>query len=136
TSVDFEIDDVAMRPILWGRPGPGEWLEDKSWRLEQMPRAAPARWFPELPGEWRIELRVDTLPPPQPGLWPTFAEPLRVSTAVMLTGEVSPWSEAQDGMKARLVWSTGTRAADGTPAALQLRNESDRPRKYNHVGTT
>jgi len=136
TSVDFEIADVAMRPLLWGRPGPGEWLEDQRWRFEWMPRAGAARWFPELPGEWRLELRVDTLPPPQPGLWPTFAEPLRVSTAVVMSGEVSEWSPLHDGMKARLVWATGARAADSTPMAVQLRNDGDRPRQYNHAGIT
>ena len=136
TQNEFEVQVPEQRLYLGGGPVLRGWESDFMWPYRNLPRGKQARWFPEQPGEWRIELRVDSLPPPQPGAWPTFREPLVVKTAVVLTAEVSPWSEPHDGLQARLVLATGGADLDHTPIAAQLRNQSGRTRKYNVTGTT
>jgi hypothetical protein len=102
-----------------------------------MPRGSQARWFPDQPGEWRIELRVECVPqPPRPGTCAGFTEPLIVSTSLWLTGEVSAWGDEHDGLRARLVLATGCADFDRTPIAIQIQNRSGRTRRYNVTGTT
>jgi len=133
---DFEVQTAAPRPYLGGAPGDGRWVEDFLWANKHMPHGQTPRWFPDQPGEWRIELRVDSLPPPVLGAWPTFAEPLVVKTAVVLTADVSSWGTPHDGLRARLVFATGCADVDHAPTALQIENQSGRTRKYNVTGTT
>jgi hypothetical protein len=132
---EFEVRTETPRLYLGGAPVLRGWQEDFLWPYRNLPRGQQARWFPEQPGEWRIELRVDSLPPPQPA-WPTFQEPLVVTTAIVLTAEVSPWGEAHDGMQARIVVATGGTDLDHTPIAVQLKNQSGRTRRYNVTGST
>lgn len=133
---DFEVMDGRPRPVLVGQPGDGEWLADARWPFTHMPHGETARWFPEIPGEYRIELRVEALPAPERDPWPTFDEPVAVSTAIVMSGRMTGWGEAHDGLSARLVWSTGARTADATPFALQIRNDATEPKKYNYGGST
>lgn len=133
---EFEVQATGPRPYLGGRPGAGEWVEDFLWAYRHLPRDGAARWFPDQPGEWRIELRVECVPPPPDGRCATFAEPLVVTTAVVLTGEVSEWGDEHDGLRARLVVATGCADFDRTPFAIQLANRSGRPRRYNVTGHT
>ncbi|MCA8977264.1 MAG: hypothetical protein KDC98_21260 [Planctomycetes bacterium] len=133
---DFEVELETPRPAFIGNPGEREWLDDGRWIYANMPSGESARLFPEVPGEWRIELSVECLPAPAFAPWPTFAEPQLASTAIVMTGEMTEWSEDHHGMRARLVWASGAVSTDTTPFALQLRNESGHDRKYNHVGTT
>ena len=133
---DFEVMSGAMRPVLVGNPGDREWQDDKRWGFKHMATNKAARWFPEIPGEWRVDLKVETLPPPQKTPWPTFEEPLLISSSIIMTGEVTEWGPADKGMRARLVWSTGARTADTTPFAVQLKNEGKEALKYNYGGTT
>lgn len=133
---DFEVQSLDPRPYLGGAPGADGWIEDFRWAYQHMPRAAAQRWLPDLPGEWRIELRVECLPPPVAGAWPTFAEPLLVQTSVWLGGEVSAWGEEHDGLCCRLVVATGCADLEHTPFAVQLQNRSGRTRAYNIAGTT
>lgn len=132
----FEVDTDAPPPYLGGRPGQRAWLEDFAWAAEQMPTDGPRRLLLDQVGEWTIELRVESVPPPEAGLWPVFREPLVVATKVFATGIVSDWGEPFDGMQARLVLATGCDEPDHAPLALQLRNVSDRMRRYNVVGRT
>jgi hypothetical protein len=143
---DFEWQNPAVRPFLAGAPGDREWRDDFLWPFQRMPEDRPQRWIPDQPGEWRVELSVDTLPDPPPdpapdpkqrnASWPRFREPLRIDTAIVLTGVVSPWSEPVDEMSARIVVATGVADPDHAGIAVQLRNGSGRLRRYNAAGTT
>jgi hypothetical protein len=132
----FEIETDAPPPYLGGRPGEGEWVDDFGWALAQVPNGGPRRWLLDQIGEWTIELRIECLPPPTPGQWPTFAEPLVVATKVIATGLVSDWGPTVDGLQARVVLATGCADLERAPLVLQLRNVSDRTRRYNVVGVT
>lgn len=138
---DFEWQTTDAAPYYGGRPGVGEWVGDFQWAYRATPYHETPRWLPDQPGEWRIELRVECVPPlgdkrAPANPWPTFAEPLVVTTAIVLTGATSEWGAMHDGMQARLVLSTGCKDPGRAPMAVQLRNSSGRSRKYNVTGTT
>jgi hypothetical protein len=135
---DFEWQNPAVRPFLAGAPGDREWRDDFMWPFQKMPEGRPQRWVPDQPGEWRVELSVDTLPDPSAGKapWQRFREPLRVDTGMVLTGVASEWSEPVNGMSARVVIATGVADPDHAGVAVQLRNESGRLRHYNVAGQT
>ncbi|MCA8948142.1 MAG: hypothetical protein KDE27_01490, partial [Planctomycetes bacterium] len=133
---EFEVEPVGMRPVLIGGPGASEWRDDKNWQWTHLSPDRPARWFPELPGTYRIALRVESLPSPEFAPWPTFAPAVNVATAIVMTGEVGDWGEPHDGLRARLVWSTGASSIDRTPIALQLENHAGEAKRYNYAGST
>jgi hypothetical protein len=135
---DFQWQNPAVRPFLAGAPGDREGRDDFMWPFVKMPEDKPQRWIPDQPGEWRVQLSVDTLPDPptRKAPWPRFREPLRVDTAIVLTGIASAWSEPVDGMRARIVVATGVADPDHAGFAVQIRNESGRLRRYNASGTT
>jgi hypothetical protein len=132
----FEVETGTPPPYLGGRPGDRTWVEDFAWAHQHMPHDGPRRWLLDQPGEWTLELRVESVPPPTPGLWPTFAEPLVVATRLIATGIVSDWGPVHDGMRARLLLATGCADLDHAPLALQLQNVGDHTRRYNVIGTT
>lgn len=133
---DFTVATDDPPPYLGGRPGDREWVDDFRWAYRQMPNDGPRRWLLDQPGEWTLELRIECVPPPTPGAWPTFAEPLVVATKVIATGIASPWGEAHDGLRARVLLATGCQDLDHAPLLLQLQNVGDRTRRYNVVGVT
>jgi hypothetical protein len=132
----FEIDTDAPPPYLGGRPGNHEWVDDFVWQPTNMPTEGPRRLLLDQVGEWTLELRVESVPPPTDAAWPTFVEPLVVATKVIGTGRVSDWGPEHDGLQARLVLATGCVDLDHAPLALQLRNVGDRTRRYNVTGIT
>ncbi|MBL8748484.1 MAG: hypothetical protein JNK78_04940 [Planctomycetes bacterium] len=132
----FVLDAESPPPYLGGAPGDREWREDFLWAIGNMPSDGPRRFLLDQVGEWTIELRVESVPPPVAGGWPTFAEPLVVATKVIATGLVSDWGPTHDGMRARLVLATGCSDLDHAPLAVQLQNVGDHPRTYNVVGIT
>lgn len=133
---DFEVQLATPRPAFIGNPGKKQWEDDSKWAWSHMPKDKAARFFPEVPGDWRLELAIEPLPAPDYMPWPQFDAPLELAVTFRMTGKVSAWGEAHDGMVARLIWATGCADLNRTPMALQLRNDSRRDRKYNHVGTT
>ena len=133
---DFEWQTTDPPPYYGGRPGVGEWVEDFLWAYRETPFSETPRWLPNEPGEWRIELRVECVPPAKANAWPVFTEPLVATTAVVLTGVVSEWGKEHDGMQARLVVASGCKDPGRAPFGLQLRNGSGRTRTYNIMGTT
>jgi hypothetical protein len=133
---DFEVVQQGPLPYLGGAPTKDGWTDDFMWVYREMPKDRQRRWFPEQPGEWRIDLRVEALPPPQAGRWPVFAAPLLVQTAVVLTADVSAWGEPHDGLRARVVCASGCPDAEHAPIAIQIENRSGRGRRYNVTGTT
>lgn len=133
-SHDVGLETGAPAPYVFGRPTRDGWEHDFVWTFANAKKDAAARWFPDQPGAWTVEFHVHSVPPPEPGAWPAFAEPLVVATHVMLTGLRSEWGEEVDGMRARLVLATGCKG--GAPFALQLRYTGAKPREYNVSGTT
>lgn len=130
----FELASDAPPPHLGGRPGTDRWLEDFAWAAANMPDNGPRRLLLDEPGEWTLELKVHSVPPPTPGSWPVFDAPLHVVTKIRATGLVSDWGPTVDGLQARLVLATGCIDLDRAPLALQLRCVSDRARHYQLVG--
>jgi hypothetical protein len=154
---DFVIETQAPPPYLGGRPDERQWAEDFIWAIGaaetndttpflrnqaagaggETPAAGPRRFvLLDQPGEWTIELRVECTPPPEPGLWPSFDEPLVASVKVIATGVASEWGTLHDGLQARLLLATGCTDFDHSPLALQLRNVGENTRHYNVIGMT
>lgn len=131
---DFALDPAAEPLFLFGRPTPDAFTEDFAWTFQHAKRDEPARWLPDLPGTWTVELHVVAVPPPHAGDWPVFAAPLVATTRLDLTGRCSAWGEPVDGMRARLVLATDCQGP--APFALQLQNVGDAPRRYNLSGNT
>ena len=124
----------GLRPYLVGNPERDHWGDDSRWRFQHLGEGSAGRWFPEVPGEYRIELRIESLPAPDYMPWPTWEEHPIATSAIVMAGRMTDWGEEHDGMRARLVWSDGCADADTTPFAVQLQNVSDRARKYNVAG--
>ncbi|MCR9244014.1 MAG: hypothetical protein NXI31_03210 [bacterium] len=133
---DFEVQYAGIRPRLVGGPTRTGWRADGNWGATHLPRSRTMRWFPELPGEYRIELSVESIPAPSYMPWPTWDEAPVTDTAIVMAGSVSDWGEAHQGLRARLVWSRSPDSADQTPFALQIENVGTTAKKYNYAGST
>jgi len=135
---DVRVDDGTLGPycaVRFERDGASEdfrWAFQKGIEPVQGERGVVI----EDVGEYRLTLRLRALPP-APGQPPAFGEPLEVAIGFAVRGVVGDWSEPVDGMRARIVASRAEQT-DGRPLAIavQLRNDSDRARRYNVVGTT
>ncbi len=93
--------------------------------------------MPEQVGEYRVRFTLRSFTPFADSRFLTFAEPLSVTTTLQVHGEVGAWSRPVDGLSARIVVNTAhPGASDPLVFALQVRNESDRPRRYNVTGVT
>lgn len=134
--LEFEVPLSGLRPYLVGNPERDHWGDDSRWRFQHLGKGSAGRWFPEVPGGYRIELRIESLPAPDYMPWPTWEDDPVATSAIVMGGRMTDWGEEHDGMRARLVWSAGCADADTTPFAVQLQNVSDRARKYNVAGTT
>ncbi len=133
-SHDLGLENGVPAPYVFGRPIDGGFEPDFLWTYRHASKHEPARWFPDQPGAWSIELHVHAVPPPEPGAWLAFAEPLVLTTHVDLTGLRSSFGEEVDGMRARFVLATGCKGS--APFALQLRYTGEKAREYNVSGTT
>jgi len=132
----FTIEAGTPPPYLGGRPGERRWIEDFRWAFAEMPADGPRRLLLDQAGEWTIELRVESAVPPEPGLWPTFTEPLVAAVKIIATGIVSDWGPEHDGLRARFVLATGCTDLDHAPLVLQIQNVGERQRRYNVIGMT
>ncbi|HEX5050339.1 MAG TPA: hypothetical protein VFZ65_01075 [Planctomycetota bacterium] len=144
TSVAVELVDLRMphdgiAPLLNVRLDTDGAREDFLWGFTH--GVAPANsdscgFVPEQTGEYRLRLRLRALPTGA-GSPPAFVTPLDIAVGFAVRGRVGEWSEPVDGMRARIVAGQGPGAA-GRPfgVALQLRNDSDRDRKFNLTGVT
>lgn len=137
---DVVVRHAAINPLLGMRATDGAWVEDwwHQYRARGDIDVGGAHGFvPELPGDWRVTFTLRSFTPAGDSRWPTFAEPLRFDCGFRVEGETGPWSEAVDGLRARIVASARD-ASPGSPLAiaLQIENRSDRPRAYNVTGVT
>lgn len=147
--------DVALEDLLVGYGAPGLGAINPSLGMRETAEGFVADWqhqfrvlgdldvggahgfVPEIPGEWRIEFTLRSFTPAADSRWIGFVEPLRFACAFRVAGVVGAWSEPVDGLRARLVASASSTRADRPLAiALQLENQSDRPRAYNTTGMT
>lgn len=90
----------------------------------------------EVPGRYRLRVSLRSFTPLDETRFVRFPKPLVVETAFEVSGVVGAWSAPKDGLSARIVGGTSSVGSEPWPFALQLRNDSDRPRAYNVAGTT
>lgn len=134
--VDLRVAVPGVAPLVHARLDADGAHEDFLWGPLRVaiPEQAPG-CVPQEPGPYRLRLLLRRLGAAGAGEAPFV--PLEVATGFMMSGTTSPWSEAVDGLRARLALGT-TRPAPGTALAfaLQLRNDSDRERCFNVLGVT
>jgi hypothetical protein len=138
--VDVRLQHPSIPPVLTVALAPGGPREDHVWVLQRAGLVQPGAvvgFVPEQPGDYRVRLELRSLVATGDARWPAFAPPLAVERTIAVHGVVGAWSEPVDGMRARIVASTDRPAADrALLVAVQLRNDSDRPRSFNVTGTT
>ena len=137
--VDVRLQHPTIPPVLTVALEPAGAREDHVWALRRGGLVQPGAVFgcvPEQPGEYRV--RFVLRPVPAVGeRSPSGFEPLALDATVVVRGVVGAWSEPVDGLRARIAASTDRPdAARPLVIALQLRNDSDRPRTFNVTGTT
>jgi hypothetical protein len=132
--VDVLLPHAGINPMLNVALDPAGVREDFWWGIRRagtVDAGGNHGFVPEAVGEYRIRFTVRPL---RAGLADT---PLEVSTGFAVRGVVGAWSEPQDGIRARIVANTD-HPDEKNPLvfAVQLRNESDRPRTFNVTGVT
>jgi hypothetical protein len=133
--VDAQLPHEGINPMLNVALGPAGVREDFWWGIRRagtVDAGGTHGFVPEAVGEYRIRFTVRSLPG---SVW--FDKPLEVSTGFAVRGVVGAWSEPKDGIRARIVANTD-HPDEKRPLvfAVQLRNESDRPRTFNVTGVT
>ena len=130
---------AGIGPLLTVRLDENGASEDFGWGLQRniqpSPNYAAAGFVPLEPGNYRLTLTLRAVAF-EADTEPVFAEPLELCIGFAVGGVVGKWSEPVDGMRARLVASRTRRGGRPLAIALQLRNDSDRPRKFNVTGHT
>lgn len=138
--VDVKLPHPGISPLVKAKIEAAGVSEDYWWGIQRVGLCAVQSvvgCLPEEVGEYRLKLTLRSFTPLGDSRFLTFSEPLSVATGFAVRGVVSPWSEAVDGMKARILCNTDRPTAQKPlVVALQLRNESDRPRSYNVTGVT
>jgi hypothetical protein len=137
--VDVQLPHAGINPMLNVALEPDGVREDFWWGIRRagtVDAAGTHGFVPEEVGEYRIRFTLRSFAPAG-GRLPTFDEPLEVSTGFAVHGVVGAWSEPKDGIRARIVANTD-HPDEKRPLvfAVQLRNESDRPRTFNVTGVT
>jgi len=143
TSVDVGLVDVRVRydgigPLLTFELNDTGGREDFMWpfRKKVRPQAdAELGFVPTEIGEYRLTLQLRALAT-EPGKAAAFVEPLEVAIGFAVGGIVGKWSKPFDGMSARIIASRKMTGGQPLGVAVQLRNDSERARKYNVAGTT
>lgn len=143
STVDINLIDVRVHyegigPLLTFELNDTGGREDFIWPIRNavMPRAEGAMGFvPTQVGEYRLTLKLRALATVD-GKDPAFAEPLEVGVGFAICGIVGEWSDPVDGMSSRILASRGQAAGQPLAVAIQLRNDSKLPRKFNVTGTT
>ncbi|MBL8753495.1 MAG: hypothetical protein JNK15_09355 [Planctomycetes bacterium] len=137
---DVKVPYPGIGPKLDVRLDAAGTREDFWWGMQRVgmgDTAGISGCVPEAPGPYRIELTLRSFTGLGDSRFLTFTAPLTVATGFAVRGVVSEWSEAVDGMQARILCSTATPSATAPlVVAMQLRNGSGRPRIYNMTGIT
>jgi hypothetical protein len=137
--VDVQLPHAGINPMLNVALDPSGVREDFWWGIRRagtVDEDGTHGFVPEAGGEYRIRFTLRSFAPAS-WQYATFDKPLEVSTGFAVRGVVGAWSEPQDGIRARIVANTD-HPDEKRPLvfAVQLRNESDRPRTFNVTGVT
>ncbi|HZN41956.1 MAG TPA: hypothetical protein VFD82_24340 [Planctomycetota bacterium] len=136
--VDVLLPHAGINPMLNVALEPDGVREDFWWGIRRagtVDAGGTHGFVPEEVGEYRIRFTLRSFAPAG-GRLPAFDEPLEVSTGFAIRGVVGAWSEPLNGIRARIVANTDHPGKTPLVFAVQLRNESDRPRTFNVTGTT
>jgi len=132
-------DPGGVGPYFSLSPQRDGWKEDFRWAFGTVGNCLTGSrgLVPEAVGEYRIRMELCSVPSPEGRGWGVFDEPLRLDVTLRTEAQIGDWSEPVDGLRVRLVTATAhAREGETTAFALQILNESDRPRSYNHMGMT
>lgn len=135
---ELQVDDPGVAPLVCVAPGEQGWSHDPNWGMRHL-GIGPGlqRFVPQQVGEYRIVIEVASIAAPEGRAWQTFDDAVEVESSFRVSATVGAWSEPVDGMCARVVVPRAHLHAPGLfPFALQLRNDSDRVRRYNVLGVT
>lgn len=136
--VDLRVHYEGIGPLLTFALNDTGGREDFRWPLRKavMPHADGAMGFvPTEVGEYRLKLQLRALTT-SPGKPPAFAEPLDLAIGFAMRGIVGEWSRPVDGLSGRILASRSQAGRQPLAVAIQLRNDSKIPRKFNVTGTT
>lgn len=144
--IDALVEHPAISPLLAARiaedPDPlgNHEMRGFLWAFERngTPNVGGHHGFvPEQAGEYRIRFVLRSFTPAGDSRLVRIAEPLVATAAFSVDGAFGNWSEAADGLRARIVAkSARVRAGEPLVVAVQLANASARARSYNVAGVT
>lgn len=149
--IDAVVEHPAISPFLAARlaeepaplgvdPRSHDEMRGFLWAFERgaVPAVGGRHGFvPEQAGDYRIRFVVRSFTAADDPRFVRMAKPLIATTAFSIGGSFGAWSEAADGLRARIAAKASqVHAGEPLVVGLQLSNASDRPRSYNVAGVT